>query len=62
MFQWITENLASILVGLILLAAVLAAVCKIIRDRKSGRGSCGCGCSSCAMNGKCHMKSSDSTP
>ena len=26
------------------------------KGRKSGKGSCGCGCEHCAMHGKCHTK------
>ena len=25
----------------------------LIRDKKSGKGGCGCGCESCALHGKC---------
>jgi hypothetical protein len=26
----------------------------MIRDKKAGKSSCGCGCANCAMAGKCH--------
>ncbi|HEZ7987418.1 MAG TPA: FeoB-associated Cys-rich membrane protein [Ruminococcus sp.] len=38
-------------------ALVVALVIRsMIRNKKSGRSSCGCGCSTCAMNGQCHSK------
>ncbi|MCD8048378.1 MAG: FeoB-associated Cys-rich membrane protein [Clostridia bacterium] len=49
--NWIINNLASVVVGMILLAAVIIAVCKLIKDRK--HGGCGNGCSGCSLAGKC---------
>ncbi len=39
----------TILVGLALLAVVIAIICSLIRGRRKGGScaSCGCGCSSC---------------
>lgn len=56
MLAWFTENLGTIIVTLILVAIVALIIAKMIRDRKSGKGtgSCGCGCEHCAMHGKCH--------
>ena len=31
----------------VIAAAVIAAVVKIVRDKKAGKSSCGCDCSSC---------------
>lgn len=43
--------------GLILVAALAGlAIFSLIRDKKRGKTSCGCGCSNCAMNGECHKK------
>ncbi len=44
--------LPTILIILGLAAVVFLAVRSILRDRKKG-ASCGCGCSSCPMSGKC---------
>lgn len=54
MFDWIVENLATIIVSLILIALVATVIVKLIKDKKNGKSSCGCGCANCAMNGKCH--------
>ena len=66
MLSWLQANLASILVGLVLLAAVALIVRRLVLDKKAGRhicgGSCGScgggcgGCGGCPMQGKCHSK------
>lgn len=54
MLSWIISNIATIVICLILAAVVAAVVVKLVRDKKKGRSSCGCGCSNCAMSGCCH--------
>jgi flagellar biogenesis protein FliO len=54
MLLWLETNLGTILVALVLIAIVALIVRKLIRDKRSGRSSCGCGCANCAMHGKCH--------
>jgi hypothetical protein len=54
MLAWLTANLGTIIVTLILIGIVAAIIFKMIKDKKSGKGSCGCGCEHCAMHGKCH--------
>ena len=54
MLDWITANLATILISAFLLAFCIGIVIKSRRDRKKGKTSCGCGCSGCSMNGMCH--------
>lgn len=56
MTEWLAENLGTLIVGLILAAAVAAALRKIIHDFRSGKGSCGCGCDGCAAKGSCHAR------
>ena len=60
MLHWITENLSTILVSAVLLAAVVAVILHLIRQRKQGKSSCGCGCSACALRGSCHGGASGS--
>lgn len=52
--NWITENLGTIIVALILAAVVFAILRKLVKDKKQGKSSCGCNCASCAMGGQCH--------
>ena len=54
MLSWIAANLANIVIVLVLLLIVAGIIAKLIRDKKKGRSSCGCGCEHCAMHGECH--------
>ena len=54
MLAFFTENLATILIGLILLLIVAAIVIHLVRKKKRGQSSCGCGCSSCPLSSSCH--------
>ena len=60
MLDWIIQNLANIVICLVLILAVTLAVVKLVRDKKAGRSSCGCGCSACALRGSCHGGASGS--
>lgn len=52
--NWILENWGTLLVGGVVLAVVLAIVLRLIRNKKEGKTSCGCGCEGCALRDKCH--------
>ncbi|MBO4876657.1 MAG: FeoB-associated Cys-rich membrane protein [Ruminococcus sp.] len=54
MLVWLTENLGTIIVSLALIAVVTLITVRLIKDKKQGKTSCGCGCEHCAMHGKCH--------
>ena len=56
MLDWIIQNLANIVICLVLILAVTLAVVKLVKDKKAGRSSCGCGCAHCAMRGECHSQ------
>lgn len=56
MFTWIYENLPTIMICAILIAVVIAIIASMVRDKKKGKSSCGCGCANCAMSGSCHPK------
>ncbi len=55
--QWIAENLATILICLVLAGIVCAIIVSMVRKRKRG-GSCdACGsCGSCPMSGSCDRR------
>ena len=57
MLDWIIQNLANIVICLVLILAVTLAVVKLVRDKKAGRSSCGCGCADCAMQKSCRHHS-----
>ncbi len=56
MIGWLADNASTIIVGLILLVIVIGIIRHIIKDKRRGKSSCGCGCSNCAMKGSCHNK------
>lgn len=56
MFEWISENIATILICAVLLAVVAVIIAGMVRDRKKGKSSCVCGCAKCPMSGSCHSK------
>ena len=59
MRTWLEIHWGTVLVLLILLAVIAGAVVSVVRDRRSGKSGCGCGCQSCAMRGECHKKKED---
>ena len=56
MLDWIAANAGTLLVSAVLLALVILAVVKMVRDRKQGKSTCGMGCGGCTMSGTCHKK------
>lgn len=56
MLVWITANLATALVCFALLVVVVLIVTQLIRNKRTGKISCGCNCQGCAMRGSCHQK------
>ena len=56
MLAWIQANIGTIAVLAAVLIILGAIVAVMIRNKKKGKSSCGCGCEHCAMNGACHQK------
>lgn len=56
MLTWIAENIATVIICLVLAVIVAAVILKPVKDKKKGKSSCGCGCANCAMAGSCHGK------
>ena len=56
MLTWLSQNLAATAVSAVLIAIVVLIIVKLVRDRRAGKSSCGCNCSTCAMHGRCHKK------
>ncbi|MGN0173630.1 MAG: FeoB-associated Cys-rich membrane protein [Acutalibacteraceae bacterium] len=54
MLDWISSNLGTIIVSLILLLIIFLIVMYMRKSKKQGKTSCGCNCSSCPMSGECH--------
>lgn len=56
MISWISANLATICICILLLAAVTAILVSMAKNRKKGKSACGC--AGCPMQGACHPKPS----
>ncbi|MBR5974744.1 MAG: FeoB-associated Cys-rich membrane protein [Clostridiales bacterium] len=56
MITWLSDNIGTIVISLILVAIVAGIIFKMVRDKKKGRSSCGCDCGCCALKDSCHTK------
>ncbi|PKM71831.1 MAG: FeoB-associated Cys-rich membrane protein [Firmicutes bacterium HGW-Firmicutes-16] len=54
MLPWISENLGTIIISLLLIAAVYGIIVSMLKNKKKGKSSCGCNCGNCPMSGSCH--------
>lgn len=54
MIGWIVANFSTIIVCAVLIAVLAAVISSMLRDKKKGKSSCGCGCANCAMSDTCH--------
>ena len=61
MLEYILNNIGTISVALIVALIVGAVIAVMIRDKKSGKSSCGGGCSGCPYSGKCHGEDGQNT-
>lgn len=52
MLTFLIENLASIIITMLIAAALAGAIAKIIRDKKNG-AACSSGCGGCAAADSC---------
>ena len=57
MLAWLSANIGTILITLVLIAIVAAVSVYLIKQKKQGKFSCGSNCAHCAMHGGCHGKS-----
>lgn len=55
MLTWLSANLSTLLISLVLFAVVISIVRYLIRQKKQGKHTCGCGGGGCAgCSGDCH--------
>lgn len=53
MLTWITENLASLIAGTVVLGIVVLVVIKLVKDKRNNKSACGCGCANCPYSASC---------
>ncbi len=56
MINWLINNFATVIISAVLIALVAWIVAGMIKNKKAGKTSCGCGCSDCAISDSCHEK------
>lgn len=56
MLEFFSANLPTILVGAVVFAVIALVVIKLVRDKRSHKSSCGCGCAHCPSESACHHK------
>ena len=50
------HNLPWILIALSFAALLIFIAYRLVKAKKAGKSSCGCGCSQCAMKDVCHSQ------
>ena len=53
MFAWLTENLATIIISLLLFGIVCLIIYRLIKPRQSEASSCCSKCNGCYMANRC---------
>ncbi|MBQ3968344.1 MAG: FeoB-associated Cys-rich membrane protein [Lachnospiraceae bacterium] len=56
MLEWISENIGTIFISLLLILMVTGIIRTLIKDKKQGRSSCGGNCAHCKMCAACHSR------
>ena len=54
MLTWLSANIGTIIISLVLLAVVITAIAVMRKDKKKGKSACGGNCGHCPMSGSCH--------
>ena len=55
MLSWFAENLPTILVLVVLVTVVALIIVHMVRNRRKGKLSRGCGWQNCPRGGRCHQ-------
>lgn len=54
-FEFFKQNLGTVAVLAVLVGILVPIILRIVKNKKRGISSCGCGCADCPMSGKCHQ-------
>lgn len=61
MLAFLSANIGSIVVGLLILLVIAGVVIHMIRNKKKGKSGCGCGCDGCRYADGCAAPACHST-
>lgn len=56
MLSWLAQNIVTVIICAVLIAIVSAIIVHLVKNKKNGKSSCGCGCTDCPMSSSCHPK------
>ena len=59
MLAWLSKNIATIIICLVLAVIVALIIFSLVKNKKKGKSSCGCNCSQCPSSGLCHANQAD---
>ena len=48
MLAWLSKNIATIIICLVLAVIVVLIIFSLVKNKKKGKSSCGCNCAHCA--------------
>ncbi len=54
MLNWLSAYYPTIIILLVLVGILTAIVMNMIKNKKAGKSSCGCGCKGCANSSFCN--------
>lgn len=58
MLKFLLDNLGTIIISAVLVAVVTVIVVRLVKNKKQGKTSCGCGCEHCENSKYCHKENS----
>lgn len=61
MLTWLTENMATIIISVVLVIVVGAVIVNMVRGKRKGKAACGCGCASCPSGSCCAVNRDDNS-
>lgn len=56
MLAWIAGDISTIIVSAVLIAIVALIIFIMVKNKRAGKASCGCGCSECDISDQCQIK------
>lgn len=56
LIEFFGENMGTIVVGLVIVGIVAMIVVSLVKIKRAGKNSCGCGCENCLMSNGCGVK------